>query len=75
MGWLADGTDDVAMSHRAAAVGVNCRPLSLCRHKRTGRAGLMLGYAAFTPVQIREAVKKLARSLSHAYPRRAGLYL
>jgi GntR family transcriptional regulator/MocR family aminotransferase len=67
MGWLPEGADDVAMSHRAAAAGVSCRPLSLCRHKRRGRAGLMLGYAAFKPVEIREAVEKLACSLSHLY--------
>jgi GntR family transcriptional regulator / MocR family aminotransferase len=72
MGWLRDGADDVAISHRAAAVGVNCRPLSLCRHKGGGRPGLMLGYAAFTPAQIRDGVEKLARALSNASSSRAG---
>jgi GntR family transcriptional regulator / MocR family aminotransferase len=64
LGWLPAASKDVSMAHRWAAVGVNCRPLSMCRIRPGGRPGLLLGYAAFRPALIRQAVAKLAVSFS-----------
>jgi GntR family transcriptional regulator/MocR family aminotransferase len=72
MGWLPQGANDVAMSHTAAAAGVSCRPLSLCRHKLRGRSGLLFGYAAFTPTQIRSAVERLAKAFENSSSPLAG---
>jgi GntR family transcriptional regulator/MocR family aminotransferase len=66
MGWLPQGANDVAMSHTAAAAGASCRPLSLCRYKVKGRSGLLFGYAAFTPAQIRAAVERLAKAFENS---------
>jgi GntR family transcriptional regulator/MocR family aminotransferase len=64
MGWLRDGENDVAIAHHASALGVSCRPLSLFRYKSKGRPGLLFGFAAFTPSQIRTGIELLAKALS-----------
>jgi len=68
VGWLPARADDVAIAERAAAGGVHVYPLSRCaadegRHPPDRRPGLLLGYAALTPAQIREGVRKLAAAL------------
>ncbi len=63
VGWLPAGVDDVAAAQNAAAHGIQTYPLSHCSIGKLVRGGLLLGYAALTPVQIREGVKKLAAAL------------
>jgi GntR family transcriptional regulator/MocR family aminotransferase len=63
VGWLAEDADDVAIAERAAAGGVHVVPLSVCAVGKSPRPGLLLGYAALTPAQIREGVRKLASAL------------
>ena len=66
MGWLPQGKCDVAISRRAAAIGVFIRPLSSCSVGRLRRGGLLLGFAALNPKQIREGARKLALMLRQA---------
>jgi GntR family transcriptional regulator/MocR family aminotransferase len=63
VGWLADGVDDRAASRRAAACGVEAPPLSAYRLEQGQRGGLLLGYAATSPRQIRDGVRGLAAAL------------
>jgi GntR family transcriptional regulator/MocR family aminotransferase len=63
VGWLGEGVDDRAASLRADAAGVVAPPLSAYRLGPPGRPGLLLGYAAHPPAQIREAVRRLAAAL------------
>jgi GntR family transcriptional regulator/MocR family aminotransferase len=63
VGWLAEGMSDVEASRRAAGCGVEAPPLSAYRLKPGGRGGLLLGYAATTPRQIRDGVRRLAWAL------------
>jgi GntR family transcriptional regulator / MocR family aminotransferase len=63
VGWLPKGVHDVVASQRAAACGVFARPLSSCSIGKLTREGLLLGYAALNPSQIREGVQKLAVAL------------
>ncbi|WP_109123930.1 PLP-dependent aminotransferase family protein [Dyella sp. C11] len=59
-GLLPDGVDDVAVSRRAAEVGVSVRPLTPCYIGEPGRVGLILGYGGASLVQIDEGVRKVA---------------
>jgi hypothetical protein len=43
-----------------ARVGVEATALTTCRAKPGGRGGLVLGYAVYSPEEIREGVKMLA---------------
>lgn len=63
VGLLPKGVDDVVASQRAAAHGVVTRPLSYCAIRSATQGGLLLGYAALTPAQIRDGVQKLATAL------------
>jgi len=63
VGWLADGADDRTASRGAAAHGVEAPPLSAYRIERGARGGLLLGYAASLPRQIRDGVRRLASAL------------
>ena len=67
VGWLPDGTDDAAVAERAAERGVYVVPLSRCAAAKPSRPGLLLGYAALTPAQIREGVRKLASVLTDGH--------
>ncbi len=60
VGWLPDGVDDRAFSRRAAAEGVIATPISPLSVTGLKRGGLLLGYTAIGPRQIREGVKRLA---------------
>jgi len=66
VGFLGEPADEVhaaverAIAERAAAGGVHVYPLSRCSVGKSPRPGLLLGYAALTPAQIREGVRKLA---------------
>jgi GntR family transcriptional regulator/MocR family aminotransferase len=61
--WLAEGLSDADVSRRAAARGLDARPLSTYRVSPQGRGGIVLGFAAFEPRQIRQATRLLAAAL------------
>jgi GntR family transcriptional regulator/MocR family aminotransferase len=63
IGWLPEGVDDREVSRRAAAYGVDARPLSTYRSQPGGRGGLVLGYAGYEPRQIRRAMRLLGQAL------------
>jgi GntR family transcriptional regulator/MocR family aminotransferase len=67
VGWLIEGVEDREASRRAAACGIEAPPLSAYRLERGSgeRGGLLLGYAATTPRQIRDGVRRLASALRH----------
>ena len=56
---LARGTDDVAVSRRAAQLGISAAPLSTCYAKPASRGGLILGYAGASPREINDGISKL----------------
>jgi GntR family transcriptional regulator/MocR family aminotransferase len=60
VGWLPEGCDDREVSQAAWEVGVEVPPLSGYCLQRQRRPGLLLGYAAVTPRQIRDGVRRLA---------------
>jgi GntR family transcriptional regulator/MocR family aminotransferase len=64
VGWLPSAADDRAMSAAALRAGVEAPPLSAFRLRRVGRGGLLLGYAAWSAEQLREAVTVLADALA-----------
>jgi GntR family transcriptional regulator/MocR family aminotransferase len=69
LGWLPEGVDDREASRRAGVLGVEVPPLSAYRLKPGGRGGLLLGYAATPPRQIRDGVRRLATALQIRTPR------
>jgi GntR family transcriptional regulator / MocR family aminotransferase len=54
--------DDTELAERIHQAGVLVHPLSWHR-QRPGPPGLVLGYAAHTPDQLREAARRIARAL------------
>jgi GntR family transcriptional regulator/MocR family aminotransferase len=54
--------DDTELSRRIAAAGVFVHPLSWHRH-RPGPPGLVVGYAAHAPDRLREAGRRIARTI------------
>ena len=60
VGWLEKGRRDSIVSQRAQELGVEAPALTAYRYSPGGRGGLILGYAAYSEQQIRDAVKKLA---------------
>jgi GntR family transcriptional regulator/MocR family aminotransferase len=63
VGWLADDRNDRAAAQAAASGGIDAPALSSYRVEGQGRGGLLLGYAAFEPRQIRDAVRRLGSVL------------
>ena len=59
---LPPGVSDVAVSKKAAAMGLSTMPLSSCYLKSPARGGLVLGYGGTDSRQINEGMRKL-RSL------------
>src|SRR6202044_2081377 len=57
--------DDTELAERIGRAGVLVHPLSWHR-LRPGPPGLVLGYAAHTPDQLREAARRIARALPGA---------
>src|SRR6516164_1335534 len=55
--------DDTEVAERIHRAGVLVHPLSWHR-QRPGSPGLVLGYAAHTPDQLREAARRIAQALS-----------
>lgn len=57
---LPPGTNDMAVSKKAAQSGISAMPLSACYMKQPSRSGLILGYAGVSPRQIHDGTCKLA---------------
>ena len=62
VGWLK-GVRDSVISRRARDLGVDAPALTTYREKTGGRSGLVLGYAAYSGVQLRQAVTTLATAM------------
>jgi GntR family transcriptional regulator/MocR family aminotransferase len=58
------GVDDRAVAIAANDIGVSTLPMSLCYAGRKRSSGLILGYAAYTAEQMRQACRRLAVALS-----------
>lgn len=64
VGWLPEEADEREMAVLADQQGVTVYPLSDFHLGSTARRGLVLGFAAFGEVEIREGVQRLARAWS-----------
>jgi GntR family transcriptional regulator/MocR family aminotransferase len=60
IGWLRTGLNDQAISRRAAAAGLDVRPLSFYCIEAKQRAGLLLGYTGIPVPEIRRGIRALA---------------
>jgi GntR family transcriptional regulator/MocR family aminotransferase len=60
---LPRGTDDVAVSRKAAEKGISATPLSACYLKPPTRGGVILGYGGANTHQIHDGIRKLRASL------------
>lgn len=63
IGWLPEGSDDVAISKTLISEKVIAYPLSLYSIEAKQNPGLLLGYAGFSPEDIYLAVKRMAEIL------------
>jgi hypothetical protein len=57
---LPPGVSEVAISSRAAQIGISVIPLSSCSVKQRGRGGLILGYGGTDAWQIHDGIRRLA---------------
>lgn len=64
VGWLSHGWDDRLVSTALSREGIEAPPLSGYRRSCSLDPGLIFGYAAYWPEQIREAVRKAAAIFS-----------
>jgi GntR family transcriptional regulator/MocR family aminotransferase len=64
MGWLPRDVSDIAVSKRLSAEGIDAPPLS-AYSIRPCAPGLVFGFTAFSPSEIRSAFQTITRSLSH----------
>jgi GntR family transcriptional regulator/MocR family aminotransferase len=60
---LPPGVNDVAVSRRAAQLGISAMPLSTCYLKPPHRGGLILGFGGTDPRQIHDAMRKLEQCI------------
>lgn len=56
---LPPAVSDVALSKKAAEIGISAMPLSACHLKPPVRGGLILGYGGTDTRQIRDGIRKL----------------
>jgi GntR family transcriptional regulator / MocR family aminotransferase len=63
IGWLPDGVSDIDASTEAAKHDVEALPLSAYSTRRLERPGLMLGYAAVKPEEIKDGARRLGKAL------------
>jgi GntR family transcriptional regulator/MocR family aminotransferase len=63
VGWLPEGVDDRVASEKAAAHGLEAPALSAFSIEPYHRSGLVLGYAAVNPREIREGIRRMADAL------------
>jgi GntR family transcriptional regulator/MocR family aminotransferase len=61
---LSSAIDDRAAAISAAKMGVSSLPMSLCYVGRKRSSGLILGFGAYTPDQIKEGCRRLGVALS-----------
>jgi GntR family transcriptional regulator/MocR family aminotransferase len=64
VGWLAPGVDDCAVSAAAGRMGIDAPPLSQHCISVPTRPGLVLGYGATSPDEVRHSVGILARAIA-----------
>lgn len=62
IGWLPNGISDKNASQKALAHDVVTNPISAYSSQKLPREGLILGYTAFSPGQIRNGVERLAKA-------------
>jgi GntR family transcriptional regulator / MocR family aminotransferase len=60
---LPPGVNDVAISRRAAEMGISAMPLSSCYAKPPLRGGLILGYGGADARQIHDGIRRLKMSI------------
>ncbi len=60
---LPPGTDDVAVSRKAAEKGISAIPLSTCYLEPPTTGGLILGYGGANAHQIHDGIRKLRMSI------------
>src|SRR5712692_6434599 len=60
---LPHGTNDLAVSSKAAQRGISAMPLSVCYSKAPTRGGLILGYGGANAHQIHDGIPKLRMSV------------
>ena len=60
---LPRGTNDVAVSRKAAQRGISAMPLSICYLTPPTRGGLILGYGGANLHQIHDGIRKLRMSV------------
>lgn len=60
---LPPGVNDVAISRRAAEMGISAMPLSSCYSKQPLRGGLILGYGGVDARQIHDGIRRLKMSI------------
>jgi GntR family transcriptional regulator / MocR family aminotransferase len=65
--------DAVAVAEAAAGSGIEVIPLSRYASRPLARDGLLLGFAAVDPAEIRRGIKRLAPILAHAHRRKPWL--
>jgi len=63
IGWLPAGASDKTASQKALEQGIVANSLSAYSSTKPAREGLILGYTAFSPGQIRNGVERLAKAL------------
>lgn len=61
IGWLPHGVDDGKVSGQIRASGLRAAAISRYAKRRQRRGGLLLGYTAFSPKEIRSGVRDLAK--------------
>ncbi|MEZ5859913.1 MAG: PLP-dependent aminotransferase family protein [Geminicoccaceae bacterium] len=62
VGYLEDGTSDLALAVRAGRLGVEVTPLAALYQERPDRSGLLLGYAGLHGSEIESGMRGLARA-------------
>lgn len=60
---LRNGLDDVRVTAEADRLGVNVSPLSKYFPKRTGKQGLVMGYAACNAAETQQGIRRLEQAL------------
>jgi len=63
VGWLPEKLNDIQVAEAARQHGVYVRPLSWQSLRKRYRPGLVLGFAATTPAEIRQGVEGLSRAI------------
>lgn len=63
VGYMQHGRSDTAVSRAARNAGMMVRPLSNLYKRSPRRSGLLLGFAGFSPVEIKRGTARLAKIL------------